>query len=508
MTLRRSLFAAVVGRYAIFALQIGLSMVLARLLTPAEMGVWGVAQSAIFLSSTLRDFGAGDYLVRSGDIGPKSIGRVFAVMLSISLVCAALLWLFRNAIALFFKRPEIAGLLEIMTLTYLLMPFGLGALVVLEREYAFVKLQWMQAAATISGGATAIVLALHGFSFYSLAWAQLVQMAVLLALRAIVKPAAVFCRPIFSGWSGIFQFGLYTTLTGISSQISGQAITGAIGRLLGMESLGYYERANGISGYVGNDLTFAIMQVVYVGFSKAKDKSEEAGALFLLTLENFTGVMWPGYVLVALLSGPLLLLFYGPQWTAAAPLLSILCLGATIQAAYVPHVRMLTSLSRVKTIFLIEATATALRVAAVLLLARRGLAWVSLGVVLPSLPVAIFYWRALHRRLTLAKSRLVAVLLRSLAVTFCATLPVVVLLRLPAIAAAGPAIQLAATLSSAALGWLLGLFLSGHRLKNEVLIALKQLPHLLRRLRSRWSRPGFAPPAVENRVEDLSPGAT
>src|SRR3954469_354985 len=125
MTLRRPVIASVAGTYVVFIVQIAASMVLARLLTPSEMGVWGIAQAAILLSSTLRDFGAGDYLIRTGEIDARSIGRVFALMLCISLACASVLWLGRGAVAAYFAEPRLVGLIGIATLTYLLMPFGL-----------------------------------------------------------------------------------------------------------------------------------------------------------------------------------------------------------------------------------------------------------------------------------------------------------------------------------------------------------------------------------------------
>ncbi|MBW8708121.1 MAG: oligosaccharide flippase family protein [Alphaproteobacteria bacterium] len=480
--MRKSLVASVIGRYAILVLQIATSVVLARLLTPAEMGVWSVGQSAIFLSSTLRDFGAGDYLIRSDDAGRRAIGRVFALMLSISLVCALLLWASRNLLAHFFREPKLADLIDLMTLTYLLMPFGLGALITLEREFAFVQLQLMQAAATIIGSVTAIVLAYRGFSYFSLAWGQLAQMLVLLALRTMARPAAVFCKPIFTGWKGIFRFGVFTTLTAIFTQVSAQSVTALIGRILGLSSLGLYERANGMNNYLSNDLTFSIMQVVYVGFSKVKDKPAELKRLYLATVENLTGVLWPAYALIALLSHQIVLVLYGPKWTFAAPLLAIISLSSLLQAFYVPQVRVLTSFANVRSICAVEFTAMVFRILAVLFLARFGLIWAVVGAVSPSAIVAMLYWRVTSPRLAVGMIDMLAPLGRSfLVLLFTLVGPLLLLLFTP-VAQVSATLQLVICLPVAGLGWLLSVRAVSHGLRPEISLAMSHAPRLFRQL--------------------------
>ncbi len=468
MTLRRSVFASLAGTYGVFAIQIATSMVLSRLMTPAEMGVWGVAQAAIFLSATLRDFGAGDYLIRSGEITPRGIGRVFAVMLCISLACAAALWFGRGAIAAFFHEPRLVGLIGIATLTYLLMPFGLGALVTMERELAFASLQMMSLIATLAGSATAILLAWRGFSFYSLAWAQFVQMALLLALRTAARPKAVFCLPVFSGWGRIFHFGFFTTCTALVGQISAQSVTAIFGRLLGFAPLGLYDRAQSMSSYVSSGLTFPVMQVVYVAIARAKDKPAELGALFLTTLENLTGALWPAYALMALLAEPMFYLLYGPNWVAAAPLFRLICLAAMAITLCIVNARVLTALGRVQSIFSIEVVMMCLRLAAALLLAPYGIWYAVLGVVFPSFLAVPFYWRAVWPYAVMPRRELMTVCWHSVAVTLATLAMPVLLMTTPVLGHAPPMVQFPVCAAAGGVGWLLGIWLCGHRLRAEL----------------------------------------
>jgi O-antigen/teichoic acid export membrane protein len=493
MSLRRSVFASVLGTYGVFAIAMAASMVLARLLTPAEMGVWSIAQAAMFLSATLRDVGAGDYLVRSGDLSRRAIGRVFALMLSISLVCALFLWFGRAAIAAFFHEPRLTGLIGITTLTYLLMPFGLGALVTMERELAFVRLQLIQLAAVATGSLTSIALALAGFSFYSLAWGQLVQMVLVVVLRAWARPQAAFCPPVFSGWGGIFHFGIFSTLNAVVSQVSTQSITAIIGRLLGFAPLGLYDRAQGLNTYVNNGVVFSVMQVVYVGLAKVKDDAAQMGRLFLVTLENFTGLLWPVYGLLALAAGPLLLVLFGPRWLAAAPLFQLICLGGMILACTSVNMRVLTAHARVHTIFLIEGAVMLLRAAGALALAPMGIVWLTFGAVAPGLVAVPLYWYASHRYLLMPRRELVGVVARSLAVLFATMVPPAALLASGLVQDRPALVQLPALLLAGGAGWLGGVRLTHHRLEGEVTGALRHGMGLV----GGWWRPQAPPPTQD-----------
>ena len=469
MTLRRSVFASVIGTYGVFIIQIATSMVLSRLLTPAEIGVWSVAQAAIFLSSTLRDFGAGDYLVRSGEITRRSIGQVFAVMLSISLFCAAVLWFGRGAIAVFFHEPRLVGLIGVATLTYLLMPFGLGALVTMERELAFATVHLQAFVGVVVGGCTAIFLAWRGFSFYSLAWGQFVQMATVLVLRTLARPGAVFCPPVFSGLKSIFHFGIFTTINAAIGQISTQSVTAILGRMLGFAPLGLYDRSQSMSNYVSTGLTFPIMQVVYVGFVRVKDKPFELGQLFLATMENLTCVLWPAYALLALLAPHLFFVLFGAQWVAAAPLFRLICAASLVITAVGAMARLLIALGRVQTVTSIEGPMMLLRIAAVLLLVRYGVWYAVLGVILPNIASAPFYARAIWPCMQMKRRELIRTAVFPVALMVFTVAPPALVSVTHLLRALPPVPQLGALLALGGMGWLLGVMLCGPRLKAELI---------------------------------------
>jgi O-antigen/teichoic acid export membrane protein len=325
-------------------------------------------------------------------------------------------------------------------------------------------------------------MAYYGFSFYSLAWGQLVQLVVLLILRAIARPWAVFCRPVFSGWKDILHFGTFTTMIGLLGQINTQAVTTIIGRTLGFSNLGFYERANGTNNYV-RDMTYSVMQVVYVGLSLVKDKPAEFAGLFIISIENMTGVFWPAYAFIMLLSGPIVSVLFGPAWAPAAPLLSIICGAGLFVSSCSVHARLLTSLGRVQSIFMIEAIGMAVRLPAVFFLARYGLQWTVIGVVAPYILTAVLYWREIRAHVVIRRALVIAALRRSFLVMLATISIPVLLMGTGFFDAYAPGFQLAISTVAAGVCWLIALYALRHPLRLELSGGIDHALTTLRRLR-------------------------
>ena len=90
MSTRRALVFSFLDRYAALVLSIVSSMFIARLLTPAELGVYSVTMVFILFLSSMRDLGAGQYLVQEKDLTPERIRATWTVLLGTGLLMASL----------------------------------------------------------------------------------------------------------------------------------------------------------------------------------------------------------------------------------------------------------------------------------------------------------------------------------------------------------------------------------------------------------------------------------
>ena len=109
---RRSLLYSFADSYLAIGLQTIGTLVMARLLTPAEAGVFAVASVFAALASTVRDFGVAEYLVQTEGLSSRKISAAMLANLGVSWAMAALLFLGSGALATFFRHPGVGEVMR------------------------------------------------------------------------------------------------------------------------------------------------------------------------------------------------------------------------------------------------------------------------------------------------------------------------------------------------------------------------------------------------------------
>jgi O-antigen/teichoic acid export membrane protein len=78
---RKSILFSLGQNYASFALQFAVSIILARLLNPSEIGLYSIAAVLIGFASSMRDFGISSYIIQERDLTPDKIRAAFTLTL-------------------------------------------------------------------------------------------------------------------------------------------------------------------------------------------------------------------------------------------------------------------------------------------------------------------------------------------------------------------------------------------------------------------------------------------
>lgn len=149
-TTRSALLFSFLDRYAALLIGIASSAVLARLLTPAEVGVYSVAAVLLALLSTVRDMGAGQYLVQKKELDREAIRAVWAVQLGVGLGLSLIVLAMAVPVARFYADPRLTPLMMVLALNYAVNPFGSITYAWLIREMRFGNLALMRCTLIIS----------------------------------------------------------------------------------------------------------------------------------------------------------------------------------------------------------------------------------------------------------------------------------------------------------------------------------------------------------------------
>jgi O-antigen/teichoic acid export membrane protein len=330
MTLRRSFYLSF-GRFGGQVLiQFVTNIVLARLLAPAEIGVFAVALAVIMTLGALRDFGIPRYLLKEREITEAKLATVFGVSLLLGWSLAVALFLGRHAAARFYGAPELADILAVLAVTFLLLPIGQPALAMLRREQRHDQLAVNALCAALGGSTTSITFAALGFGPISMAYGALVGAVLTSALALRSEPAHLRLRPSLSEWRGVMGFGAMATASSIVAQLGVNAPALLLGRLMGFAETGLFQRAYSLSNVILSVIVTSSNWVTGAAMGARYRSGEDMSVLALRTTDYLAVISWPALVLVALKAEAIIYLLYGAAWLPAALLLPPLCIAAGI----------------------------------------------------------------------------------------------------------------------------------------------------------------------------------
>lgn len=476
-SVRRSLGFAFLERYLITGLQLVSFVLLARLLTPQQIGLYSVSMALISIAQVVRDFGLANYLIQRKTLEREDIGSALGLSLLLggglfALVNAAAPW-----VAQFYRDESLAGIVRVISLNFLILPFNAISIALLRREMRFDVLMRINVAAAVVGTATTLGLAWLGHGAPSLAWGDIAG-SLTMALGASLAGAwGRLARPQLRRWREIVGFGGPVTAANVVTSVSMDINDLAVGKLLDFSQVAIASRAQGLMNLFARDIMGTVRSVAYPAFSKAHREGGGLEARHVQSLAAVSAVAWPFYGFVALFSLEVLRLMFGPQWDASAPLVPIYCAAGAVSVlnSLVPTVMLAAGHARrVALADLVIQPVKALVLVGVLWW-WRALEPLALGFLAMAI-VAVPYFYAFKQRCLPSDFRGMArELSRNALLALLCLAPVAVTaawLRPPAGALPLP-VWLGCAATTAVL-WLVGLKLLGHPLHGELLAALRR----------------------------------
>ncbi len=333
MQVRRSLWISFAASNASTIAFFFISLALARLLTPKQIGIFSLSVMAINIASIFRDLGSNPYLIRKSELSSDDIASVLGITVTMSWVMAALLWFGRHAIAQYFAEPAIVPVLQILIFNFLLVPFAAVMSSLLVRNLRAKEGAYVGAFGTVAFGVTVLLLAGFGFGERSPALANTAMLLANIIGFWMVMPKGFRLRPRWAGWGEPLRFSGGVLLSNIANMANQTLPEALVGKHMGAHEVGIFSRANGLTGLfqqaVGPTMGFNALPVLSRAFHDGSDTFKK---VLRQSAELLTGVSWPVYIWIGTFAGEIIRVLYGPKWNAAAELVPWLCLAAAARA--------------------------------------------------------------------------------------------------------------------------------------------------------------------------------
>ncbi len=324
--------------------------ILAQLLSQRDFGLASMVTVVLGYAQAYVDLGLSSAVIQKQEQDANRLSTLFWMNVAAGVVSGVALWALQTPIALLFKEPAIAALIAAAALQLPVAALGQQFEALFQRDLRFKLVSVVQIVSDALSTLAAFLLAWRGYGAGSLVLGTLVGVAFnSLALfflglrhwrvRFVFQPSTIKSH---------LRFGAYQLANINLGYLTGNIDSVIVGRLLGPEALGVYTLALRITQTSRRYINPIIAKVAFPVFSKQKgDPAQMAETLLKLqhSLSHLNVPLIAGLFLVSPLLIPLL---YGDKWTAAVPLLQVLCVVALLNGVAGPTQIVRTALGHVR----------------------------------------------------------------------------------------------------------------------------------------------------------------
>ena len=307
-------------------------IILGRLLTPAEYGIVGVLSIFTLTAGNLQSSGFTQALVNLKAPRNEDYTAVFWFNTLTSFVLYALLFLSAPLIAQFFHQPCLVEVSRFVFLSFVISSFGIAHNAYMTKNMMNRELAIIGAIALLCSGGVATFLAFYGFSYWSLAWQQIIYITVLNIGRYYYTPWRPSWHFTFEPVRKMFGFSVKILITNIINTLSNNILTLLFGRLYPIKAVGDYSQAYKWNTMASAFVANAVGQVAQPVLASVKEEHGRSVRVFRKMLRFTAFLSFPAMFGLAIISNEFILLTIGKRWLDAVPLLQMLCIGG----AFVP----------------------------------------------------------------------------------------------------------------------------------------------------------------------------
>jgi len=306
------------------------SIVLARLLTPADFGLVAMLSVFFAVSSSLVESGFTHALIREKTISEEDKSTVFFINLFISLFLYVVLWFSSPYIANFFNQPELMWLARVMGIDIVLKALIIVQRAVFMQTLRFKLLSSVDISVSILTGIFAIFLAYSGFGVWALAIKYFLSSFFVFIIIFTINPWRPSSFINADSFNRLFGFGSRLLVTGLINTFYNNIYNLTIGKFFSADILGYYSRAYLLVNQSISTISIALGQVTYPILSKTKDDEIRLKEAHKKIVNVISFINIPISVILAFSAEPLVLVLLGEKWIETVPFIQLLSISAII----------------------------------------------------------------------------------------------------------------------------------------------------------------------------------
>lgn len=314
-----------IERFSVQGIQFLVSIILARLLTPADFGLVAIVIVFSSIFQTINESGFNVALIHKLNRDELDYSTAFVANLGIGVVSYALLFVCAPLIADFYDNEVLTNVMRILSLNLVINSIGLVPMAMYTIRIDFKTQAKASFFAAVLSGIVGIIVAYVLRNVYAIVIQQILFNVVYVSLMIVfIKwiPSFKFSAARFNG---LFQYAYKLIGARVISVVFDDLYSLAIGKIYSPAILGCYNRAQSFRLVLSKNIVNIVQRVSIPILCQAQEDNVQMKRVLLKFLSSTALIVYPMLFGLMSLSEPLVLVLLGEKWIFVSELLYYTC---------------------------------------------------------------------------------------------------------------------------------------------------------------------------------------
>ena len=346
----KGLFWGALNNGTIQVLNVLIGIMLGRKLSPEEWAPIGMIAIFSAIAGNLQSSGFSTAIINMKSPTSNDYNAVFWFNTLVSALVYLVLFACAPWIAWFFEQPCLTDLSRFIFLAFFISSFGISTNAYMMKNMMQREMTIVGITALIISGLTAITLAFLGYSYWSLAWQQVINAFVLVVGRWYCVKWRPCFKVDFTPIRQTFRFSMNILITMIINTMNNHILTFVFGKLFTRtpQVVGNFFQAFKWDTMAYQTVGGTIEQVAQPVLVNLRDDEDESREVRVFRkMMRFTAFLaFPAMFGLSLVSEEFIVATIGPKWIDCVPLLRVLCIGGAFMPFYSLYKNLIISQGR------------------------------------------------------------------------------------------------------------------------------------------------------------------
>lgn len=302
-----------------------LGVILARLLSPSDFGIVGMAAIFFSLANILIDSGFAAALIRKQNITDEDTSTVFYFNFVVSTLLCIVLCIFSKIIAEFLNADILTDIIKVSAFTMLIGALGSVQFALLTKQVNFKTPAIITLLSQVLSGSVGVYMAYTGYGPWALVWQSFsaaVLRTVMVWFVSSWRPKLLFST---SSFRELFGFGGNLAINNLFDAFFRDGIGMIIGKFYTPDQLGYYTRGQNTAQLPSAFLFGVVSQVTFPVLSKIQSDTVRLENVFRKFMKMFSMLVFFCMALLMAVAKPLTIVVFSERWLDSVIYLQLFC---------------------------------------------------------------------------------------------------------------------------------------------------------------------------------------